>query len=42
MEKRLIQPLKFGDETIYIEVSDVGQLGKAEAEEEGYEQVNDG
>lgn len=28
MEKRIIQPLKFGEETIYIEVSDVNELGK--------------
>ena len=40
MEKRVIQPLKFGKETIYIEVSDVNELGKAEPAEDQYEQVN--
>ena len=40
MEKRTIQPLKFGEQTIYIEVSDVNELGKAETEEDHFEQVN--
>lgn len=40
MQKRVIQPLKFGEQTIYIEVSDVNELGKAEPEDDRYEQVN--
>ena len=40
MQKRKIQPLKFGEQTIYIEVSDVNEFGKADAEKDRFEQVN--
>lgn len=37
---RTIEPLKFGDETIYIEVSDVERHGVARQDEDGLEDVN--
>ena len=39
---RTIQPLKFGDETIYIEVSEVEELGQADRKQgaDGFEEVN--
>lgn len=42
MSSRTIQALKFGDETIYIEVSDVEQLGNTDAEQSSgrFEDIN--
>lgn len=33
MTNRTIQPLKFGEETVYIEISDVEQVGKSKSDE---------
>ncbi len=39
---RTIQPLKYGDETIYIEVSEVEELGQADRKQgtDRFEEVN--
>lgn len=40
MTSRSIQPLKFGDDTIYIEVSDVDEIGKAKEPADRFENVS--
>lgn len=40
MTNRVIQPLKFGDETIYVEVSNVEQQGETPAQQDQWSDVN--
>ena len=40
MSNRTIQPLQFGDEIIYIEVSDVEQQGESQQIQSRWQQVN--